>query len=125
MTKKETVQATVLNLASLKAAGGMPGSLPPVKRTITWENPEGEEYSFDVYVRQQSYKDLSDIFEGKKEFSNSAVVSRLICDANAKQLFTEEQVQDFHQSLIALLVSTIGEVNGYGKKKQQAGKKSS
>lgn len=124
MTKKES-QANDFNLANLKAAGGMPGALPPVKRTITWENPEGEEYSFDVYVRQQSYKDLSDIFEGKKEFSNSAVVSRLICDSNAKQLFTEEQVQDFHQSLIALLVSTIGEVNGYGKKKQQAGKKSS
>lgn len=116
--------AQILSLESLKISGGMPGQLPPVKRTITWQRGEDDTVVFETFIRKKSYRDMAEIYEGEKKFSSPLVISKLICDAKGNPVFSEDAAYDLHEDLINLIMNEIALVSGYGKKKQAPGKKS-
>lgn len=121
--EEKKIESQPLSLSTLKAAGGVPGLAPPVKRVVTWEKSDDEHFYFDVYIRKKAYRDMHELYEGDRKYTNPYVISKLVCDEKGEQVFTEEKAYSLHEDLIQLLLAEIALVNGYGKKKQGRTKK--
>lgn len=112
-----------LSFESLVNAGAFTGR--PVKKTITWENNDGEKLTAETYVRPVGYQTVvSDITAGDKDIIAARIAAH-ICKANGEPAFTYEQVIGtadkkhgaLNGSLTVALLAVINEVITAGKSK--------
>lgn len=96
-----------MNLKELKAAGAFV-STDHVKRTITWKD-----YTFDVFVRRQSFGSLERLLMATDDRSKSAthIAECVLLGENAEPM-TYEDAYQLEPSLARELLVAVREVNG-------------
>lgn len=124
---------TTLSLDSLHSQGAFTGA--PVYKQVTWTNDDGQECTFDVYVRRLSYHSaVSDVQAASGKGDGLAGrIAACICDKHGKPVFKPDDITGeadpergaLHPDLTLALLEAIGEVNGLGKRKSSAKSKKS
>lgn len=109
-----------MNLAELKAKGGIVAAAP-VPKEVTWtrKNEAGEEVSdaFTILVKRQSFGSIETIWANTEDRSKSAayISQSLRFGDKGKEQMSYEDAYQLDPSLATVFIAAINEVNGTGK----------
>lgn len=103
---------TTMKLKELKAAGGFVSG-DHVKRSVTWTNTKGEEYTFDVFVRRASFGSMERLIMADDDRSKSAqhLADCVLIGDNAEPLEYEDAYA-LEPSLAKAILEQVRAVNG-------------
>jgi hypothetical protein len=101
-----------MKLKELKAAGGFVSS-DHVKRSITWANTNGDEYTFDIFVRRSSFGSMERLIMADDDRSKSAqhIADCVLIGENAEPM-TYEDAYALEPSLAKAILEQVRAVNG-------------
>lgn len=102
-----------MNLKELKAAGVFV-SADHVKRSVEWKNPHtGQAYTFDIWVKRQSFGALERLLLASDDRSKSAThIAECVLLGEHAEAMTYEDAYQLEPSLARELLVAVREVNG-------------
>lgn len=101
-----------MKLKELKAAGGFVSS-DAVKRSITWTNTKGDEYTFDVFVRRASFGSMERLLMADDDRSKSAQhLADCVLIGEAAEPMSYEDAYALEPSLAKAILEQVRAVNG-------------
>lgn len=109
-----------MNLAELKAKGGIVAAAP-VQKEVTWvrKNDAGEEVTdtFIIFVKRQSFGSIETIWASGEDRSKSAsyISQSLRLGDKGKEQMSYDEAYQLDPSLATVFITAINEVNGTGK----------
>lgn len=105
-----------MNLKELRAKGAFV-SAHPVKKSVTWKTTEGEDVSFDVFVKKLSFGDYERLF--LSESDDRSRMARVLSETvklgdEGKDDLTYKDAYQLEPSLARALIDAVNGVNGVG-----------
>lgn len=105
--------AKIKGIAALRAAGGL-RELDPVKVEVDWKNDEGEDFTFDVWIKPMAFGTSLDLqkFDDPKNLASAIAAFVLMEDEFGNQMPIDfETARSFHAGLGLALIGAFNKVN--------------